>query len=74
MDERARTMTERGRAGSTLDEFLAEEGILEGATEHAIKSVLVWQIEQAMNEGAEPDQERNDATDGDQPRAARPAV
>jgi antitoxin HicB len=37
-----------GKAGSTLDEFLAEEGILEEATEHAIKGVLVWQIEQEM--------------------------
>jgi antitoxin HicB len=39
---------ERGGPGSTLDEFLAEEGILEEATEYAIKAVLAWQIEQAM--------------------------
>lgn len=42
------TDTEKGKAGSTLDEFLAEEGILEEATEHAIKTVLAWQIEQEM--------------------------
>jgi hypothetical protein len=39
---------EKGRAGSTLDEFLAEEGMLEEATEHAVKAVLAWQIEEAM--------------------------
>lgn len=34
--------------GSNLDDFLAEEGLLEEATEHAIKRVLAWQIEQEM--------------------------
>jgi hypothetical protein len=42
------TDIEKGRPGSTLDEFLAEEGFLDEATEHAVKSVLAWQIEQAM--------------------------
>lgn len=42
------TEIEKGSAGSPLDEFLAEEGILEEATEHAIKAVLAWQIEQEM--------------------------
>lgn len=42
------TEAERGRPGSTLDEFLAEEGVLEEATERAIKRVLAWQIEQQM--------------------------
>lgn len=42
------TEIERGKAGSTLDEFLAEEGVLEEATEHAVKRVLAWQIGQAM--------------------------
>jgi len=37
-----------GGPGSTLDDFLAEEGILEEATEHAVKSVLAWQIGEAM--------------------------
>lgn len=37
-----------GRPGSTLDDFLADEGILEEATEHAVKSVLAWQIGEAM--------------------------
>jgi len=32
------TEAEEGKAGSTLDEFLAEEGILEEATEHAVNS------------------------------------
>ena len=34
--------------GSSLDDFLAEEGILEQASARAQKRVLVWQIEQAM--------------------------
>lgn len=42
---------ERGEAGSTLDAFLAEEGVLEEATEHAIKAMLAWQIEQETKAG-----------------------
>ena len=42
------TEIEKGSAGSTLDEFLAKEGLLEEATEHAIKGVLAWQINQEM--------------------------
>ena len=38
----------RGKAGSTLDASLAEEGILDEATEHAIKGVLACQIDQEM--------------------------
>ena len=34
--------------GSSLDDFLAEEGILEEATARAQKKVLAWQIGQAM--------------------------
>ncbi len=36
--------------GSSLDEFLAEEGILEQASARSQKRALVWQIEQAMKE------------------------
>lgn len=36
--------------GSSFDEFLEEEGTLEEATEVAIKRVLAWQIEEAMEE------------------------
>lgn len=36
------------RIGSSFDDFLTEEGLLEEATEHAIKHVLAWQIEQEM--------------------------
>jgi antitoxin HicB len=36
--------------GSSLDDFLEEEGILEEVIEVASKRVLVWQIEQIMNE------------------------
>jgi predicted XRE-type DNA-binding protein len=34
--------------GSSLDDFLAEEGLLEDATANAMKRVIAWQIEQEM--------------------------
>ena len=34
--------------GSSLDDFLAEEGLLEHATEVATKRVLAWQIVREM--------------------------
>jgi hypothetical protein len=34
--------------GSSLDEFLAEEGILEEATARARKKALAWQLERTM--------------------------
>ena len=34
--------------GSSLDDFLQEEGLLEEATAVAIKRVLAWQIAEAM--------------------------
>lgn len=36
--------------GSTLDDFLKEEGLFEDATNHAVKRVLAWQVEQAMQQ------------------------
>ena len=36
--------------GSTLEDFLKEEGLHEEATNFAVKRVLAWQIEQAMKE------------------------
>jgi antitoxin HicB len=42
------TEIEAGRAGTTLDAFLAEEGLLEEATDRAIKAVLAWQIDREM--------------------------
>jgi DNA-binding Xre family transcriptional regulator len=36
--------------GSTLDSFLAEEGVLEEFRSHAIKEVIAWQLQQAMQE------------------------
>jgi antitoxin HicB len=39
-----------GPIGSTLEDFLRDEGMLEEATEHAIKSVIAWQLQQAMKE------------------------
>lgn len=34
--------------GSSFDDFLQEEGLLEEATAVAIKRVLAWQIAEAM--------------------------
>ena len=34
--------------GSSLDDFLAEEAMLEEATATAVKRVIAWQIEQEM--------------------------
>ena len=36
--------------GSSLDEFLKEEGIFEDATNYAVKRVLAWQVEKSMQE------------------------
>jgi DNA-binding Xre family transcriptional regulator len=36
--------------GSSLDDFLEEEGILEEATAHAQKKALAWQLDQAMKQ------------------------
>jgi antitoxin HicB len=34
--------------GSTIDDFLKEEGILEEAEVQAIKEIIAWQLAQAM--------------------------
>ena len=34
--------------GSSLEEFLEEEGILEESTTQAIKSVIAWQLAEKM--------------------------
>jgi antitoxin HicB len=36
--------------GSSFDDFLAEEGMLEEVTAIAVKRVIAWQIEQAMKQ------------------------
>jgi antitoxin HicB len=36
--------------GSSLEDFLEAEGILEEATEHAIKAVVAWQLRTKMDE------------------------
>jgi len=41
-------MNKNPHMGPSLDEFLEEEGILEEVTASAVKRVLAWQIEQAM--------------------------
>jgi antitoxin HicB len=34
--------------GSSLEDFLQAEGLLEEATEHAIKAVVAWQLKTSM--------------------------
>jgi hypothetical protein len=38
-------------AGSTIDDFLRDEGVLEEFQARSIKEVIAWQIEKAMKEG-----------------------
>jgi hypothetical protein len=35
-------------AGSSIDDFLKEEGVLEDFQARAVKEVIAWQLEQAM--------------------------
>ena len=44
------TSTKHKNIGSSLDDFLEEEGLLNEAEEVAIKRVLAFQIEQMMKE------------------------
>jgi antitoxin HicB len=43
-------MTNNFHLGSSFDDFLEEDGILNEVTEVALKRVLAWQVEQAMKE------------------------
>ncbi len=42
--------TKKGRIGSSFEDFLKEEGIYEETTAVAVKRVLAWQLERAMEE------------------------
>ena len=42
-------MTHNPHIGSSLDELLAEDGILSEVSAIAIKRVLAWQVSEAMN-------------------------
>jgi antitoxin HicB len=43
-------MNDNTHIGSTLDDFLREEGMFEDATNYAIKRVLAWQVERTMRD------------------------
>jgi antitoxin HicB len=43
-------MADNPHRGSSLDEFLAEEGVLEEFQAKAIKEVVAWQLSEAMRE------------------------
>jgi antitoxin HicB len=43
-------MKKKSHIGSTLEDFLREEGIYEDATNFAVKRVLAWQVEKAMKD------------------------
>jgi antitoxin HicB len=42
-------MSKKGRVGSSFEDFLKEEGVLEETNAIAVKRVLAWQLEQAMD-------------------------
>jgi len=41
-------MSKRGRVGSSFEDFLKDDGVLEETNAIALKRVLAWQLEQAM--------------------------
>ena len=43
-------MARNKHRGSSLDEFLADEGVIEEFQARAIKEVVAWQLAQAMRE------------------------
>lgn len=43
-------MAQNPHEGSSFDDFLQEEGIYEACTLIAVKSVLAWEIQKAMEE------------------------
>lgn len=43
-------MAENRHAGSTIDDLLREEGVLEDFQAVAIKEVIAWQLQQAMKD------------------------
>lgn len=43
-------MTQNPHEGSSFDDFLQEEGIYEACTLIAVKRVLAWEIQKAMEE------------------------
>ena len=45
---RQRQIFIRRRAGSSVDDFLKEEGIFEEAQAQAVKEVVAWQLAEAM--------------------------
>jgi antitoxin HicB len=45
---------QKKHVGSSLDDFLKEEGILEEARAIAIKKALTWQVQQAMAKDSIP--------------------
>ena len=47
-------MSENPHWGTTLDAFLAEEGIREAAKAEAVTRVVAWQLSQEMNGRASP--------------------
>ncbi len=40
----------KGQVGSSFEEFLQEQGTLEETTAIAVKRVLAWQLQEAMDE------------------------
>ncbi len=43
-------MADNRHAGSSIDDFLKEEGVFEAFQAQAIKEVIAWQLQEAMRE------------------------
>ena len=52
--------TEKGRVGSSFEDYLAKEGILEETTATAEERVLAWQLEQAIEREADGQERETD--------------
>ncbi len=52
--------TEKGRVGSSFEDYLAKEGILEETTATAEERVLAWQLEQAIERNADGQERERD--------------
>ena len=49
-EDKKLTVALNSHIGSSLDDFLKEEGLYEDATDYAVKRMLAWQVEKATQE------------------------
>ena len=64
---------ERGRVGSSFEDYLREQGTLEETTAAAVKRVIAWQLKGGDGYGT-PEQERDGEEDAHEPQPAGPGL